>query len=499
MNIIAVIAAALLLIIPCSGSLAAGNIRAAEIAETAQKDYYSGEYFDALEGFITGLKVARDEKDSLSLMICTGYISNIYNCFNDYSSSLAYLLEGYEVARMCNNENMNARFLSNIVSTCCRLGDVKSAEKYYALEEKVAMNDRDENDYYLLYNKARIMQAGGRFNEALQMHHRLLDMAKRRGMAELYSLIQYSEIGNVLVRLGRYSEARKYGEMCMSLSGRLSDDDLKINAYNIMAGACKGLGQADQYALYHSKALALTDSVFNPKRFYMVCNRLDVYRDSVAGERITMLNGIVTRQSDAMFLLILLVVVMFAVSGAVWYAYRRQTRTKGALPEKTVASDCDMLPGDCMPVESVLLTVEAAAPVQLSETDSAVEEQCLMSREQAEALYEKIEQAFNDVAVISEPEFSLGTLSQLVGSNMKYVSWVINSFYGKNFKTILNECRVREACIRLGDTERYGNITIQGIYESLGYRSASSFNRAFRQVTGMSPSAFLKQALVENV
>ena len=32
MNIIAVIVAALLLIIPCSGSLAAGNSRAAEIA-----------------------------------------------------------------------------------------------------------------------------------------------------------------------------------------------------------------------------------------------------------------------------------------------------------------------------------------------------------------------------------------------------------------------------------------------------------------------------------
>ena len=103
------------------------------------------------------------------------------------------------------------------------------------------------------------------------------------------------------------------------------------------------------------------------------------------------------------------------------------------MPEKAAAADCYMLPGDCMPVESVLLTVEAAAPVQLSETDSAVEEQCLMSREQAEALYEKIEQAFNDVAVISETEFSLGTLSQLVGSNMKYVSWVINSSYGKNF------------------------------------------------------------------
>lgn len=499
MNIITVIVAALLLIIPCSGSRAAGNRRAAEIADAAQKDYYAGEYFDALEGFITGLKVARDEKDSLSLMICTGYISNIYNCFNDYSSSLAYLLEGYEVARMCNNENMNARFLSNIVSTCCRLGNVKSAEKYYALEEKVTMNNQDENDYYLLYNKARIMQAEGKFNEALLMHHRLLDMAKRRGMSELYSLIQYSEIGNVLVKIGRYSEARKYGEMCMGLSKRLGDNDLKINAYNIMAGVYKGLGQIEGYALYHSKALALTDSVFNPKRFYLVRNRLDVYRDSVAGERITMLSGIVTRQSDAMFLLVVLLLVMFAVSGAVWYAYRRQARSKSALSETAVAVSYDILSDDCKPVEPVSLTVEPAAVAQVPDISTVVEEQYLMSREQAEALYEKIEKAFNDVAVISEPEFSLGTLSQLVGSNMKYVSWVINSFYGKNFKTILNECRVREACVRLGDTERYGNITIQGIYESLGYRSASSFNRAFRQVTGMSPSAYLKQAQVEQV
>lgn len=492
MNIITVIAVALLLIIPCSSSRAAGNRRAAEIADVAQKDYYAGEYFDALEGFITGLKVARDEKDSLSLMICTGYISNIYNCFNDYNSSLAYLLEGYEVARMCNNENMNARFLSNIVSTCCRLGNVKSAEKYYALEEKVTMNSQDENDYYLLYNKARIMQARGWFNEALQMHYRLLDMAKRRGMSELYSLIQYSEIGNVLVKIGRYSEARKYGEICMSLSRRLGDDDLKINAYNIMAGVCKGLGQIEGYVLYHSKALALTDSVFNPKRFYMVRNRLDVYRDSVADERITMLSGIVTRQSDTMFLLVFLVFVMFALSGVAWYAYRRQTKLKNTLLEKTTV-DCDMFSDDCVPVK----LVDSAAAVQVSDTYSVVEEQCLMSREQAEALYERIEQIFKDVAVISEPEFSLSTLSQLVGSNMKYVSWVINSFYGKNFKTILNECRVREACLRFCDTERYGNITIQGIYESLGYRSASSFNRAFRQVTGMSPSAYLKQAHVK--
>jgi len=74
------------------------------------------------------------------------------------------------------------------------------------------------------------------------------------------------------------------------------------------------------------------------------------------------------------------------------------------------------------------------------------------------------------------------------------VSQVINEYYNKNFKTLLNECRLREATRRLADQEHYGNMTIQAIYEEVGYTNAVSFIRAFKRMYGITPSEYQKNA-----
>ena len=122
-----------------------------------------------------------------------------------------------------------------------------------------------------------------------------------------------------------------------------------------------------------------------------------------------------------------------------------------------------------------------------------------LSEEQVTRLLEKVNSVLEDVSVISRDDFSLAMLAKMVGSNTKYVSMVINDTYGKNFKTYLNEFRIREACRRLSDTQHYGNMTIQAIYEELGYKTASSFVKAFRKINGMTPSQYqkLKSQLAE--
>lgn len=104
-----------------------------------------------------------------------------------------------------------------------------------------------------------------------------------------------------------------------------------------------------------------------------------------------------------------------------------------------------------------------------------------------------------NVSYISNPDFSLNALADAVGSNTRYVSWVINDTYGKNFKTMLNEYRIKEACRRLLDTEHYGNMTIQAIYEEVGYTNNVSFIRAFKKVNGMTPSEYQRQCKLEEL
>jgi AraC-like DNA-binding protein len=100
----------------------------------------------------------------------------------------------------------------------------------------------------------------------------------------------------------------------------------------------------------------------------------------------------------------------------------------------------------------------------------------------------------DNMEFICQPDFSLQSLAEQVGSNYKYVSQVLNERYGKSFKQVLNEQRVREACRILNDTEQSGHLTIEAIAANLGFNSRSNFTVTFKRITGISPSDFMKMA-----
>lgn len=109
-------------------------------------------------------------------------------------------------------------------------------------------------------------------------------------------------------------------------------------------------------------------------------------------------------------------------------------------------------------------------------------------------LTQRIGCIMDDVETISAPDFSLQQLSERVGSNSRYVSQVINECYGCNFKALLNERRVKEACRRMADLNHFGHVTLDAIAASVGFRSRSNFLNVFKKITGLSPSEFQRYA-----
>ncbi|MBQ0115210.1 MAG: helix-turn-helix transcriptional regulator [Bacteroidales bacterium] len=90
--------------------------------------------------------------------------------------------------------------------------------------------------------------------------------------------------------------------------------------------------------------------------------------------------------------------------------------------------------------------------------------------------------------------FTVTQLAALVGVHEKNVSHLINNVMHSKFNTILNEYRIKEACKRLIDTENYGHLTIEGIAQSLGYKSRANFVNIFKDIVGLTPSAFQKMS-----
>jgi AraC-like DNA-binding protein len=117
-----------------------------------------------------------------------------------------------------------------------------------------------------------------------------------------------------------------------------------------------------------------------------------------------------------------------------------------------------------------------------------------LSDDNRDTLRIRIDKVMGNVDEICATTFSLNQLAELL--DMKYwnVSHAINEIYGKNFNALLNEYRIKEACRRLNDIERYGNLTIEAIAMSIGFKSRSNFVTTFKSITGLTPSEYLNMA-----
>ncbi|MGN6147543.1 MAG: helix-turn-helix transcriptional regulator, partial [Rhizomicrobium sp.] len=92
--------------------------------------------------------------------------------------------------------------------------------------------------------------------------------------------------------------------------------------------------------------------------------------------------------------------------------------------------------------------------------------------------------------IYRRPDLVLKDLSDLVGLPEYRMRKLINEQLGyRNFNAFLHDYRIREACGQLRDPSMR-RIPILTIALSTGYQSINTFNRAFRDIMEMTPSAY---------
>ena len=87
-----------------------------------------------------------------------------------------------------------------------------------------------------------------------------------------------------------------------------------------------------------------------------------------------------------------------------------------------------------------------------------------------------------------DPEISLRDLSVKSSIPQRSLSEVINNSFGKNFYDFINFYRIKESEKLLADPDNSRTV-LEVIYES-GFKSKSSFHKAFNKHTGMTPTQF---------
>jgi len=84
---------------------------------------------------------------------------------------------------------------------------------------------------------------------------------------------------------------------------------------------------------------------------------------------------------------------------------------------------------------------------------------------------------------------TLGKAAEKLATNTTYLSHIINEQFEMSFSNYLNKYRIDEA-IEIISNHQHDYMSYEGIANSCGFKSRSSFNQAFKRFTGKTPSEF---------
>ena len=95
-----------------------------------------------------------------------------------------------------------------------------------------------------------------------------------------------------------------------------------------------------------------------------------------------------------------------------------------------------------------------------------------------------------------DPRLTIAGLSKLIDIPSHILSQILNVHLRCSFSSLINAHRVQHAC-RLLESEECASLTIASIAYDAGFNSLSVFNKVFKEIRGITPNQFRKNALTD--
>lgn len=100
---------------------------------------------------------------------------------------------------------------------------------------------------------------------------------------------------------------------------------------------------------------------------------------------------------------------------------------------------------------------------------------------------------FENSELFLNKNLRLAGLAKQLETNVRYLSQIINSEKHKSFNAYINSLRIEYILRKLHTDSKYLSFKISYLAEESGFASQSSFNSAFKEETGQTPSVYIKK------
>lgn len=486
--------------------------------------YSKGNYSNALRYYVTGLKLSEKSDKHPYLAVLYKNMGNVYNMFQDFEKGQSLYMSGLKEARRVRDNETAYKLLQNLVGVCLNLGNVKAARRYYEQSMATPHKVTEESEYMDHYIPALLLKQEGKLNQSVLKFRELLARADRENLDARYKCSVSGEIGRIYLENGQQDSAVYYLSRVKDIAQANSILYQYTESLKLLYSLLDECGEYAKASELKNRYLELKDSIYNQRQFDMAKNQQFLYEMEKTEKAIAELND---KQTRSALLISRQRIVLWSVVGAValallllYYFYRqkkklgqsyrnlyeihrrmvadhkeyREKQTALIRENEELQAALDRLSGQSVQScsegvshDEVILAVHPVA-------DDPKYERSALTQLQRDRLANDISKVMESQQPFCSSDFSLTTLAALVDSNSKYVSQVINDVFKKNFSTFVNEYRVNLACERLTDQANFGHYSMNGIGDSVGFKTGATFTTVFKKMTGITPSVYQKMS-----
>ncbi|WP_340198606.1 tetratricopeptide repeat protein [Ascidiimonas sp. W6] len=449
------------------------------------------ERLEAIELYHEALKkcelIPEDFKSKIIVLVNMG---NTYNSIGSYEKSIEYmervlfLLDLHE-----NSDNIRAAALTGLANNYAELEDF---EKTIAYSQQVkAIGENIKSESIIASSSINLCNAYislKKYKKALEVGEAALNLsiAKKPTKRRAWLLLN---IGIANFHLNKLDKSLEYLQMCLNLAEEKNLLEIKMYAHEFLAKVYEQ-NQDFKASLREQKAYASARDIFYKDK--KAASNTDLAKQiDLKSKKITESNEELEEATNLKNRIALFGGGIILFFGSLLYIYIRRKK-KLALEKSKLQTQYLALQHD---FKEYIDESSKSIPAKKNESSKSelkpYKNSSLTAKKRLELEKDILDFMKNEKPFL-DPEMTQSDLAAKLNISSHHFSEVLHYNMEQNFYNFINSYRIMEAQ-KLIKNKDYEDAKIISIAFDAGFKSKTSFNRLFKNYTGMTPSEFRKK------
>lgn len=321
------------------------------------------------------------------------------------------------------------------------------------------------------------------YNKALGFYNKALEKLDKMPDNYIKGLV-YNGLAQIYIEKKNTEEAQKYIANAEKIADESSYLSLKNEIYKTSQSYYTLVKNIEQLEKTKVKQDSVTEKLTE--------HTLEFIRESYSG--IEKKNEEIKKENHSKNVIILSAVFLLLVGITYFMIYRRKQKRNYEKIRRILE--------EIQTNKNSISIEEPATDTEIFEEKPEENEpenpaQAMMSPATEKKLLAKLDK-FEQTTLFTRNTISLPYLASYCDTNIKYISYIINTHKQKDFNNYINELRIKYIIGKLKSDPEYQKYKISTLAVESGFSSLSKFGVAFKKVTEVSPSQFLQHIKINH-